>query len=205
MEAVSPACSPSSIDGASELVVATNRPVTLRVNGTYQTLVAAPVSLEQLQWLIRGTRLVTLVAETGGVSDLQDLEIEGRYVRAQVIRNDAEIMLRLEAIAKPSRAESGPAFERAPSRPTPRPTPLPARVTTAARDAVANTARESVQPRAVEPTPPPQPAVSQPARAPATGPGLIDEPSEITPALVTLVRTARQHGATDLTWRRTAR
>jgi twitching motility protein PilT len=84
-------------DGASELVISTNRPVALRVNGTYHTLTAASVTPEQLHWLIRNTQLVAMVADSEGVGELEDVDIEGRTVRAQVIRNGADIMVRVEA------------------------------------------------------------------------------------------------------------
>ncbi len=196
-------------EGATELVVSTNRPVALRVNGTYQNLTPTNVSAEQLTWLIRGTPFVAMVAEDG-VGDLRDVVVEGRTVRAQVIRNGDEVMLRIEAPPRAARpVDSGAVrFAQPQARPTPQPEPSPRPQAAPAPVPVQPQARPQAAPlpheaprsrRLTGQAPmqaPPQMFVQVPGTAPRAG--LIDEPCEITPAFAALVRTARQRAATDL-------
>ncbi|MBC7978189.1 MAG: hypothetical protein H7138_24660, partial [Myxococcales bacterium] len=82
--------------GATELVIATGRQVAVRVNSTYQTLTASPVSLPQLVHLIRETQLATMVPASEKVGDPVAIDLDGRPLRAQFIRQGGDVMLRLE-------------------------------------------------------------------------------------------------------------
>ena len=83
--------------GATELVIATGRPVAIRLNGTYQSLTAAPVTLPQLLHLLRETTLPGAVPTADEVGELIAIDFGGRALRAQFIRQGADLMLRLEA------------------------------------------------------------------------------------------------------------
>lgn len=97
--------------GATELVIATGRQVAVRINSAYQTLTASPVSMPQLLHLIRDTQLATLVPAGEKVGDPVALDLDGRALRAQFIRQGADVMLRIEHRPAPQ----------APARPTPAP------------------------------------------------------------------------------------
>jgi len=97
--------------GATELVIATGRQVAVRVNTTYQTLTASPVSLPQLMHLIRETQLVAMVPASEKVGDPVAVDLDGRALRAQFIRQGADVMLRIEHRPAPQ----------PPARPTPAP------------------------------------------------------------------------------------
>ena len=254
--------------GATELVIATGRQVAVRVNSTYQTLTASAVSLPQLMHLIRDTQLAALVPASEKVGDPVALDLDGRALRAQFIRQGTDVMLRIEHRPAPQ----------PPARPTPAPRPaarggdlpvalrasegrsqlqsdaairLPARdprddsspppqrsapasdpalrppardprddssppyraarepasdpaLRTPARDPRDDSAvrfardpRDESTRRAAPPSdpalrPPPAPVVDE-AR-----PTLIDEPSEVLPALTALITEARRRDATDL-------
>ena len=151
--------------GATELVIATGRQVAVRINNAYQTLTASAVTLPQLVHLIRETQLAELVPSSEQVGDLVAIDLDGRALRAQFLRRGEDVMLRIEHRPVPP--------------PPARPAPMPA-------------AREPAPapPRATEraprpPAPPVQGAsVAEPSAEPAAIPaGLIDEPSEIVPAL----------------------
>jgi twitching motility protein PilT len=198
--------------GATELVIATGRQVAVRVNAAYQTLTASPVTLPQLLHLIRETQLAPLVPQSEQVGDPVPIDLDGRALRAQFIRQGADVMLRIEHRPAP------------PARPTPVPptaqrsTPIPtthshhAPAAPAVPPAPAATIRRS-------PTPPPHEGVSftststparveprealngpaSPDHSPVGGASLLSiETSEIVPGLVSLVAEARRRGATDL-------
>ena len=97
--------------GATELVIATGRQVAVRINAAYQTLTASPVTLPQLMHLIRGTELATMVPQSEQVGDPIAIDLNGRPLRAQFIRQGADVLLRLEHRPAPQ----------APARPTPVP------------------------------------------------------------------------------------
>jgi len=165
--------------GATELVIATGRQVAVRINNAYQTLTASAVTLPQLVHLIRETQLAALVPSSEQVGDPVAIDLDGRALRAQFLRRGEDVMLRIE--------------HRPAAPPPARPTPMPAQA-----------AQAPVPPPATEPAPTP-PAPSQGAlfvpasAAPAAMPtGLIDEPSQIVPALAALVMEARLRRATDL-------
>jgi hypothetical protein len=82
--------------GATELVIATGRQVAVRVNSTYQTLTASAVSLPQLMHLIRETQLVGMVPASEKVGDPVAVDLDGRPLRAQFIRQGTDVMLRIE-------------------------------------------------------------------------------------------------------------
>ena len=164
--------------GATELVIATGRQVAVRINNAYQTLTASAVTLPQLVHLIRETPLAALVPASEQVGDPAPIELDGRALRAQFLRRGEDVMLRIEHW---------------PAQPPARPAPMPA------------AAHAPAPPRAAElaPRPSAPPAQSAPLVAASTEPaamppGLIDEPSQIVPALAELVRAARQRRATDL-------
>jgi len=109
--------------GATELVVATGRQVAVRINSAYQTLTAAPVTLPQLMHLIRDTQLTANVPSKDKVGDPIPIDLDGRALRAQFIRQGGDVMLRIEHRPAPQ----------PPARPTPVPTasraPTPTRTT----------------------------------------------------------------------------
>lgn len=199
---------------ASELVIATGRPVTLRQAGKYKNLSNSPVSEQQLSWLVRDTALAPLVADTG-VGAQQSVAVLGYTVRVQVIHHGGEVMLRLErdpnsrhqpVFTRPATepsvtfasAKSAPAGATFPRPSTPEPVPTFPRAP--GPDANLRSA-EAVPtfPRSPEPEPtfPRSPA----PRAAAPGPAVsapIDHPVEPPRALAALVTSARDRGATDL-------
>src|SRR6185503_14572118 len=180
--------------GATELVVATGRQVAVRINSAYQTLTAAPVTLPQLMHLIRDTQLTASVPSKDKVGDPISIDLDGRALRAQFIRQGADVMLRIEhrpAPQQPARPTPVPIVSRAPT--PPRTSEIATgRMATPPHGTAAAAARTPSQPPA-QPAPPapPAPAVAAPA-------GLLDEPSEIAPGLATLVADARRRNATDL-------
>jgi twitching motility protein PilT len=188
--------------GATELVVATGRPVVVRVNATYHPLTAAAVTLPQLLHLIRDTQLAALVPGGEQVGDPVALELDGRALRAQFVRQGSDVMLRIEHRPAP--------------QPPARPSPAPARNGVSHPDAQAHVRTPSrtpphgsavlvpqiaVRPAAPEPllVPSSQPAADliDPPRD-ANAPLLINEPSEVSPALAALVAEARRRNASDL-------
>jgi twitching motility protein PilT len=183
--------------GATELVVATGRQVAVRINSAYQTLTAAPVTLPQLMHLIRDTQLTASVPSKDKVGDPISIDLDGRALRAQFIRQGADVMLRIEhrpAPQQPARPTPVPIVARAPT--PPRTSEIATgRMATPPHGTAAAAARTPSQPPAqpAQPAPPapPAPAVAAPA-------GLLDEPSEIAPGLATLVADARRRNATDL-------
>lgn len=253
--------------GVTELVIATGRQVAVRINGAFQTLTASPVTMPQLLHLIRDTQLAGMVPSSEKLGDLVAIELDGRALRAQFIRQGSEVMLRLE----PRRTAQGRASKttgtgrtRTPSRagePATARTPAPARgdagsgrSPTPSRTADTGSGRTTTPSRAPDareraPTPdhaassaavtrPRPPRASTPPHgsavvvpqvtvrassptpshaAPVVAPGsqrgdeaaraalpvalpvaLIDEPSQIVPALAALVTEARRRNATDL-------
>src|SRR5689334_22170924 len=82
--------------GATELVVATGRQVAVRINSAYQTLTASAVTLPQLMHLIRDTELTAIVPSKDKVGDPVPIDLDGRALRAQFIRQGADVMLRIE-------------------------------------------------------------------------------------------------------------
>jgi twitching motility protein PilT len=177
--------------GATELVVATGRQVAVRINSAYQTLTAAPVTLPQLMHLIRDTQLTASVPSKDKVGDPISIDLDGRALRAQFIRQGADVMLRIEHRPAPQ----------PPARPTP--VPIVARAPTPSRTFEIATGRMATPPHgtaaAAARSPSQPPAQPAPAAAAVAAPaGLLDEPSEIVPGLATLVTDARRRNATDL-------
>ena len=179
--------------GATELVVATGRQVAVRIHSAYQTLTTSAVTFAQLMHLIRDTQLAGLVPTSEEVGDLVPIELDGRALRAQFIRQGADVLLRLEHRPAP--------------QPPARPSPVPAAMSRGAA------ALDETASRPHGRTPPhgsavnvPQIAVRPPGAAPASAPapepaeptGLVDEPSVVPPALAALVAEARRRNATDL-------
>ena len=191
--------------GATELVVATGRQVAVRIDSAYQSLTSSVVSLPQLMHLIRDTPLAPLIPDVEQVGEPVAIELDGRPLRAQFIRQGGDVMLRLEhrpAAQPPMRPTPQP-----PMRPTPqppsRPTPQPAR-TPPHGSAIAvpqisvrtPAAASDARPGHAPPSPPSPPSPPPPAAEPTAA--LVDEPSEVPPALAALVAEARRRGATDL-------
>jgi twitching motility protein PilT len=147
--------------GATELVIATGRQVAVRVNSTYQTLTASAVSLPQLMHLIRETQLAAMVPASEKVGDPVAVDLDGRALRAQFIRQGTDVMLRIEHRPAPQ----------APARPTPVP------------------AVRAAPMRAIEvvpghtPTPPPDAALIGRAHRTSDGPLRSPPIREVTPAL----------------------
>ncbi len=204
---------------ASELVIATGRPVTLRQAGKYKNLSNSPVSEQQLSWLVRDTALAPLVADTG-VGAQQSVAVLGYTVRVQVIHHGGEVMLRLE---RDPNSRHQPVFTRPPTEPSvtfasakpapggapvsrpPTPEPVPTfprapgpeaspRPAEALPTFPRSPAPEPTFPRSPEPVAPvPRPAAPGPAVSAPT-----DHTVEIPRALAALVTSARDRGATDL-------
>ena len=177
--------------GATELVVATGRQVAVRINSAYQTLTAAPVTLPQLMHLIRDTQLTASVPSKDKVGDPISIDLDGRALRAQFIRQGGDVMLRIEHRPAPQ----------PPARPTP--VPIVARAPTPSRTSEIATGRMATPPHgtaaAAARSPSQPPAQPAPAAAAVAAPaGLLDEPSEVVPGLATLVTDARRRNATDL-------
>ncbi|HET9626288.1 MAG TPA: PilT/PilU family type 4a pilus ATPase [Kofleriaceae bacterium] len=187
--------------GASELVIATGRQVAIRVNSTYQTLTASPVTLPQLLHLIRDTELAGLVPTSEQVGEPVALALDGRALRAQFIRQGADVMLRLEPRpAAPARPSPAPAPRTAaiPTPARPAPTPTPEGLTLAPQR---STPIPTIGPVPAEPRDPTRGGVNPtalPSESGREGPLLLDEPIEIVPALASLVSEARRRNATDL-------
>jgi twitching motility protein PilT len=200
--------------GATELVVATGRPVAVRVNSGYMTLTAAAVTMPQLLHLIRDTQLAALVPSTEQVGDPVALDLDGRALRAQFIRQGNDVLLRIErrqaghhghanggAHASSVAARNGADLDGAAHR-------GPGHGATNGSGAHASGAHitHNRRTRGHSRTPPhgsasavPQVAVrATPAPDAAEAPGLVDEPAEVVPALAALVTEARQRNATDL-------
>jgi len=254
--------------GATELVIATGRQVAVRVNSTYQTLTASAVSLPQLMHLIRDTQLAALVPASEKVGDPVALDLDGRALRAQFIRQGTDVMLRIEhrpAPQPPARPTPAPrpaarggdlpvalrasegrsqlqsdAAIRLPARdPRDDSSPPPQRSAPASDPALRPPARDprddSSPPYRAAREPASDPALRTPARDPRDDsavrfardprdestrraappsdpalrpppapvvddarPTLIDEPSEVLPALTALITEARRRDATDL-------
>jgi twitching motility protein PilT len=201
--------------GATELVVATGKPVAVRVNSGYMTLTAAAVTMPQLLHLIRDTQLAALVPSTEQVGDPVALDLDGRALRAQFIRQGNDVLLRIErrqaghhthanggahASSVPAR-NGGSDLEGATHRSAGHsaahgngPHPSGAHITHNRR-----TRGHSRTPPHGSATAVPQIAVRAPTAAePAEAPGLVDEPSEVVPALAALIADARRRNATDL-------
>jgi len=183
--------------GVTELVVATGRPVAVRVHGSYQSLTASAVTMPQLMHLIGDTQLAALLPATEQVGDLVAIDLDGRALRTQFVRQGSDVLLRIEhrPAAQPARSSPGPAAppiaRPAPAAPSPGTPPTPS-------------AEPAARGRA--PTPP-QGAATAPQATAHAAPGpvvgadadaLIDEPSDIVPPLAALVTEARRRGATDL-------
>jgi twitching motility protein PilT len=188
--------------GASELVIATGRQVALRLNGAYQTLTASPVTLPQLLHLIRDTDLFALVPTSEQVGEPIALTLDGRALRAQFIRQGADVMLRLERtaatgpVARPSPVPAAAAPRTAPIPTAPRhpPTTPPENLAPPARRSAQIPIQRPepvapLEPQALPDAPPDEPrdptrgGVNRPA-LPAErgreGPLLIDEPRDPT-------------------------
>jgi twitching motility protein PilT len=196
--------------GATELVIATGRQVAVRIDSAYHTLTASAVTLPQLLHLIRSTPLAALVPASEQVGDPIAVELDGRALHAQFIRQGSDVMLRVQHRQTPQ----------PPARPAPVP---PATVQARAVEIASGRAPTVLAPAVASAATPaageaitirtPAPPHGSPAALPrvttrehgdAPGPapggfgGLIDEPSEIVPALAALVTEARRRGATDL-------
>ena len=211
--------------GATELVIATGRQVAIRINSAYQTLTATVVTLPQLMHLIRDTQLAGIVPSNDKVGDPVPIDLDGHALRAQFIRQGADVMLRIErrpAPQPPARPTPVPIAARTATRngevataPTPARAhevatgPTPTTPAHGAATAVSTTSR----PPAVFATPPhgfaamappgagppaPQPAARSHAASAAAVAALIDEPAEIVAGLAALIAEARRRSATDL-------
>jgi twitching motility protein PilT len=116
--------------GATELVIATGRQVAVRINSAYQALTSAPVTMPQLLHLIRDTQLASMVPSSEKLGEPVAIDLDGRALRAQFIRQGTDVMLRIEPRPGRARSSSKPTTGRTPTpRPAdPRPrTPTPSR------------------------------------------------------------------------------
>ena len=177
--------------GSSELVIATGRQVAVRVNGVFQTLTTAAVTLQQLMHLIRDTQLASMIPTSDKVGDPLAIDLDGRALHAQFIRQGADVMLRIEHRPAP--------------QPPARPTPVSGTLNRAPMSARSAEIPSTRPPVAVTQDAPVIAAPRSPRTHPTTPPelaalpaGLVDEPVEITPQLAALVAEARRRNATDL-------
>ncbi len=111
-------------EGVTELVIGTNRPVTVREGGVYVALSREDVTKVQLGgWLI-GTAFEPLIPPTEGTSPPTEITVHGRRVKATLNRKGKDLIVRIVAGAPgaPSTA-SAPAGADAPraKKPTKRP------------------------------------------------------------------------------------
>lgn len=192
--------------GSTELVIATGRPVSLRVHGQYKNLTSTPVNIDQMKWLVRDTVLVPMIEESGA-GGVKTMTIHGRMVHVQVIRHGTDMMLQFErtdspiATAAPARPPAEPAVTftakpRAASEPGVGPLPVFVPATPAPTPAPPS----PVTPRAPEaPRPPPMVLVTGgPVPALPAETQLADERVEVVPALAALIQAARARHATDI-------
>lgn len=165
-------------DDVSEVVVCTGRPVAVRTNEGYKNVGASPVTMAQLDSLVRGTALVGVVE--GPAAQPAEITVGKHRLRAEIARRGEDVLLRFEVAARPPAA--------APSAttiaiPVVRDAPAPAQAATIPIAVVS----------AGEPSTSELPALERPA----VDGTLIDEQIDVAP-ITPLVRAARQCGATDL-------
>src|SRR5262249_907171 len=94
-------------------------------------LTAAAVTLPQLMYLIGDTLLAALMPDDEQLGDPVAIDLDGRALRAQFIRQGSDVLLRIE----PRTASQPPAR---PSQPPPGPPPPPARPGPAGRNGAAD-------------------------------------------------------------------
>jgi twitching motility protein PilT len=154
--------------GSTEVVIATGRPVAVRVHGSFQTLTAAAVTLPQLMHLIRDTQLADMVPASEKVGESQAIELNGRALMVQFVRQGSELMLRIE-----QRLSSGPGTLGSSGHPSsPRPLsqplarPTPTRPAAVVRPSASASGSFSVPPTGAVPVIAPGPAAEPPAGSP---------------------------------------
>src|SRR5688572_25658139 len=81
-------------EGATEIAIASGRPIVLRVNGTFHNLMSTNLTLAQLVQIVSDTPLANLWPRAEGTGDMVDIDL-GRPVRVQFIKHGDEVMLRI--------------------------------------------------------------------------------------------------------------
>jgi twitching motility protein PilT len=104
-------------DDVSEVVIATGRPVTLRMGGEYRALGKAPASLPQLDALFAGTPIAELIA-SGGVAS-ERVRLRDRDVVVDVQAHGEQVMVRIGRPRPPAPQARPP-----PAAPAPQPRPV---------------------------------------------------------------------------------
>src|SRR5580704_14895783 len=90
------------IDGVSELVIATGRPIAMKQKGAYVNLTARPLTLPMLTALVEGTSIAAVIPKADGSQDLVEIDVGRRKLRLRTGRRGDEIVVRLEQVAKPA-------------------------------------------------------------------------------------------------------
>ena len=160
-------------DDVLEVVVCTGRPVSVRMADGFHNVGSAPVTMAQLDSLVRGSSFVGVVE--GPTGKPSEITVGTRRLRAETARRGEEFMLRFETV-RGGRVASPPSATTI-AIPVMRDAPQPATVPIAI----------------VSDAPSELPALERP---PVEG-VLIDERIDTT-VITPLVRAARQCGATDL-------
>jgi twitching motility protein PilT len=205
-------------ENVSEVVLAVGRKISIRQDNAYASLTAKPLTRDQLMTLVRGTRITALVPD-GDTTESAELELFGRRLRVQVGRRGDEIVVRIDRAKKSpvvSLALDEPLLELAPEEEATR--ARSGRATSSPR-AKAGTAAPRVKgatsaprskgatnvPRAKPPTHVPRvkATTSAPRSMKPSSPPRPKEPTKAGKlatdgAFESLVRTARERGASDL-------
>jgi twitching motility protein PilT len=114
-------------DGISEIVVGTGRPITVKKGGAYQPLMSTAMSTAQIEELVRGSALASLIPDrdTNGASSAQ--QVLGKHCLVQIARRGESLIIKIESnggalgvgAASPQRSEPRVASDRAAERITP--------------------------------------------------------------------------------------
>ncbi len=211
-------------DGVSELVLGTGRPIAIKADGNYKPITAAALTADQLLALVADSPLASQIPDRDSNGTPTSLILEGRPYRVQVARRSDAILMKIElAGVEQSRAPAAPrAATPAPVaaaavRPTPVRAPAPAPVAEPEFRGVAGIAAaidlelgdspdELELPAAPVAVPVVQAPIAAPPAAAAAAPPAsavaipmnADRSITVSPAMVALVKQARQRGASDL-------
>jgi twitching motility protein PilT len=209
-------------DGVSELVLGTGRPIAIKAEGNYKPITAAALTADQLLALVADSPLASQIPDRDSNGTPTSLTIEGRPYRVQVARRSDAILMKIElaGVEQPRAAVAAPAprvaSPPAAVRPTPvrAPTPAPvaepeyrgvAGIAAAINLELGDSATELELPSAPAPVvsfaaPVAAPVAPSAPSAPVVAPIPMNADRSITvsPAMVALVKQARQRGASDL-------
>lgn len=206
-------------DGVSELVLGTGRPIAIKAEGNYKPITAAALTADQLLALVADSPLASQIPDRDSNGTPTSLTIEGRPYRVQVARRSDAILMKIElaGVEQPRAAVAAPAprvaSPPAAVRPTPVRAPTPAPVAEPEYRGVAGIAAainlelgDSATELELPSAPAPVVSFAAPVAAPvapsapvvAPIPMNADRSITVSPAMVALVKQARQRGASDL-------